>query len=72
MVPHGRKEPPGAILRYDGRLTTPSACLRIVKGLTVFPSVCTAICCATRYNCSEETANMIHFGLWFYERAKFR
>jgi hypothetical protein len=25
-----RKEPPGAMLRYDGRLTTPSACPHIV------------------------------------------
>ena len=24
------------MLRYDGRLITPSACLRIVKGFTVF------------------------------------
>ena len=36
MVPLRRKKPPGAMLRYDGRLTTPSACLRIVKGFTVF------------------------------------
>jgi len=26
-----RKEPPGAMLRYDGRLTTPSACPHIVR-----------------------------------------
>jgi hypothetical protein len=26
-----RKEPPGAVLRYDGRLTTPSACSHIVR-----------------------------------------
>ena len=25
------KEPPGAMLRYDGRLTTPSACPHIVR-----------------------------------------
>ena len=30
------KKPPGAMLRYDGRLSTPSACLRIVQVLTVF------------------------------------
>ena len=26
-----RNEPPGAILRYDGRLATPSACVHIVR-----------------------------------------
>ena len=26
-----RKEPPGAMVRFDGRLTTPSACPRIVR-----------------------------------------
>jgi hypothetical protein len=31
-----RKEPPGAMVRYDGRLTTPSACLRILQVLTAF------------------------------------
>jgi hypothetical protein len=30
------RKPPGAMLRYDGRLTTPSACLRIVQVLTAF------------------------------------
>jgi hypothetical protein len=30
------RKPPGAMLRYDGRLTTPSACLCIVKRFTVF------------------------------------
>ncbi len=30
------RKPPGAMLRCNGRLTTPSACLRIVKGFTVF------------------------------------
>jgi hypothetical protein len=36
MVPLGPKEPPGAILRYDGRLSTPSACSRIVQVLKTF------------------------------------
>jgi len=34
MVSNGppwRKEPPGAMLRYHGRLTTPSACPHIVR-----------------------------------------
>jgi hypothetical protein len=26
-----RKEPPGAMVRFDGRLTTPSACAHIVR-----------------------------------------
>ena len=37
-----RKEPPGAMLRYDGRLTTPSACPHIVR-LLWLSYMCTAI-----------------------------
>jgi hypothetical protein len=31
-----RKEPPGAIVRYDGRLTTPSACVPYCKTFVAF------------------------------------
>jgi hypothetical protein len=55
-----RKEPPGALLRYDGRLTTPSACLRIVNGFIVFPSVFTAM---MRYLSETPASRVIR--LWF-------
>ena len=54
-----KREPPGAALRYDGRLTTPSACPHIVR-LSWPSSVCAAI---MRYLFETPASRVIR--LWF-------
>jgi hypothetical protein len=56
---HKKREPPGAALRYDGRLTTPSACPHIVR-LSWLSSVCAAI---MRYLFETPSSPVIR--LWF-------
>ena len=54
-----KREPPGVVLRYDGRLATPSACPHIVRVSS--PS---SVCAATMRYLSEAPATCV-IRLWF-------